>query len=107
VRPITSRGHTLRQERQDTEAPGEEEPEVQQMAVGDVADLVPEDRRDFDGRHRLDQRIGQQHVAKPGEDPRDARIEHAVPSVPDAHIRETKPGPLRHAFETATQGPVR
>ena len=40
-------GDDFAQDREHAQAPHEEEAEVEQMAVGDVADLVSEDRRDF------------------------------------------------------------
>ena len=77
------------------------------MPVRDVADLVTEDRRHFDGRHGLDQGIRQEHVAKAWQDPRDAGVEHAVPGVPDAHVRETEAGPIGDALQAAAQGAIR
>ena len=55
------------------QAPEEEEPEVHQVPVRDVADLVAEDRRDLVRVQVLDQGVGQQDVAEPGQRPRSRR----------------------------------
>ena len=105
--PTHARGHPVRQERQHAQAAREEEPEVEQVPVRDVADLVAEDRRHLDGRHRLDQGIRQQHVAKSRQDPRDAGVEHASSRCPRRARPRTGSRPDRPRVEAAAQGAIR
>ena len=86
-------------QRQDSQAAQEEEAEEGEMPVGDVAHLVAEDRRDLDGRQRLDQGVGEQDVAEPGQDPGHPGVDHQVSRVPDQDVGEAEPDPPGHALE--------
>ena len=56
-------------------------------------DLVAEDRGDLDGAQRLDEGVGQEDVAEPGQDPRHAGVDHHVPRVPDQEVGEAEARP--------------
>ena len=85
----------------------EEEQEVGEVAVGDVADLVPEDRGDLGRRQAVDQGVGEEDVAEPGQDPRDAGVhDHAV-GVPDQDVRASEPRAPGDLLQAAAERPVR
>ena len=48
---------------------------------------------------RLDQGVGQQDVAEPGQDARHAGVDHDVPGVPDQDVGEAEPDPAGQALQ--------
>ena len=83
--------------------PGEEQAEIEQVPVRDVAELVAEDRRDLVIVQVIDQGIGQQDVAEPGQGTRHPGVDQGVPCVPDQNIGATEPEPMRQPFQAVTQ----
>ena len=81
----------------DGQAPQEEEAEIREVPVGDVADLVAEDRLHLALVQQLDQSVGQQDVAEPGQSPRDARVDHVAAGVPDEDVGAAETGSVRRA----------
>ena len=73
--------------------------------MGDVPDFVAEDRRHLEGRHGLDQGVGQEHIPKSGQDPGDAGIEHRMAGIPDQDVGEPEADSLRGALQPATKWP--
>ena len=69
----------------------------------DVADLVAEDRRDLQRVQVLDQGVGQQDVAEPGQGPCHPGVDQNMPRVPDQDVRAAEPVPLRQVLKPVAE----
>src|SRR5208337_4646744 len=94
-------------QRQQTQAPQEEEAEEREMPVRHVAQLVAKDGGHLDGTERIDQGVGEQHVAKVGEHSGDAGVDHEMPRVPDQKVIEPEADPARDSLQAIAKGSFR
>ena len=102
--PRLARGDAVGQEREHAQAPHEEEAEVEEMTVGNMADLVAEDRRDLEraswtrSGHR-----SARHSGIPARSPVTQALTIDVPGIPDQDVGEPEADALGDALEPAAR----